>query len=741
MTTPTPTPIQGYSTPTGGGFTLPTVPAVTVTSNPVVTPTIPTPIPIVTNDKQTGSVVATSGPSSLLDSNGMADVSKANVDNTALTESHNNYLSLLDTQNSALETRRQNEISSINSSFDAAGSRLKTSQAGETGTYTSTLARIGGYLGNSASGTGAMINLNNTHVQQVSDLEGKRQAALQEANNAISDKQFEIARAKMSEVKDYTKAIQDSKQKFFENNQKIIQDQQQGQKDAAIAKIYSEGTTDIPTILKSLSGSGLNITANDIQSTIKNIVPPAIDDLIKTLNQYGAPTDVKMKVMGSTNMNDAYKNAGAWASLGGTGIIGEYNFYKADAISKGLTPVDFNTYQTTDANRKATQGTTQYVGGSAYTTPGASGEYGAYQFTPPTWKDYAGQVLNDPNAPMTPANQDAVAVGMVSKWLADGKTLEQIATKWNHGDFSYQGSGKGVNSLGVAYDIPGYVAKFKDNLANLGGGKDPSTVAKAIKLTETGGGPGDVAVERAVNIINGSNKFTKDQKNNFTVSMNNAANISDAFAVIKNQAKENLSGTTKTTVENTAAAQAAFEDMANGLKDFYTAGGDTNIVKGNFESLAGSLGTVSDPKQREIATRIEASLQAYRKAISGTAFSNQEAKSIASIFPGIDKTESLNNSIISARTDIFQKQLDAAYETVLPKDVYQSLKEAANTSNQTTGDVLAQKMDQQLNKLTQNYSDPVKKADIDSKISTIETSLGRKISKEEFLQAYPSYGN
>ena len=36
-----------------------------------------------------------------------------------------------------------------------------------------------------------------------------------------------------------------------------------------------------------------------------------------------------------------------------TGIVGEYNFYKRDAIARGQTPVDFNTYQNIDANRKA----------------------------------------------------------------------------------------------------------------------------------------------------------------------------------------------------------------------------------------------------------------------------------------------------------------------------------------------------------------------------------------------------
>ncbi len=40
------------------------------------------------------------------------------------------------------------------------------------------------------------------------------------------------------------------------------------------------------------------------------------------------------------------------SGIGGTGIIGEYNFYKSQALQSGQTPVDFQTYQDLDANRK-----------------------------------------------------------------------------------------------------------------------------------------------------------------------------------------------------------------------------------------------------------------------------------------------------------------------------------------------------------------------------------------------------
>jgi len=686
-------------------------------------------------------IIASSSQSSSADNKTMVDAQKMNVDNTDLTNNHNNTIALLQSQMDALETRRQNEIASINSAFDAKSNQLSQTQKSESGTYTATLARMGGYLGNTASATSAMVNLNNTHQAQISDLESRRQAAVQAANSAIDDKSFELARMKIQEAKDYTAAIQKSKQDFFNNNKKVIEDQQQSQKDSAIAKLYSDGTTDVASIITSLKGLGIYATADDINKTITSLVPPAISDLVKNLDKYGAPGDIKLKVLNSKNASEAYANAGVWANLGGEGKPGAYNFYVASQKAAGKPYVDYMTFDNQDQILKNQQNQTAgYTGGSAYTTPGASGEYGAYQFTPDTWKNYAGEILNDPNAPMTPANQDAVAVGMISKWVADGKTPEQIAIKWNHGDFTYKGSGTGVNDKGVKYDIPGYVAKFKDNLSKLGGGKDPATIAKAIKLTETGGGPGDVAVERAVNVISGSNKFTKDQKNSFISSMNNATNVGDAFSIIKNQAKDVMSGTTQTKVENYQNANTAMDKLSADLKDFYANGGDTNIFAGTYEQAAAKLGTVDNPALRSLAAQIESSLQIYRNAVSGTAYSVQEGNAIASIFPGIDKTQGLNDAILKARKDVFNTQIDGYYRDVLGSS-YDELKKTAEVSGKTTADVLNEQHDKQLSTLHSYYADPQKKAEIDSKIQKMEATIGRKITSDEFLQAYPSYGN
>jgi hypothetical protein len=134
------------------------------------------------------------------------------------------YQAELDRQIAALEARRTAEIAAINAGFDAERVKTERAQTNETGSTTATLARIGGYLGGTASHTGALLNLAQTHRDEIASLEGKRQAAINQANMAITDKQFALARAKVQEVKDVEAEIYKRKQDFFDNSIKLQQE-------------------------------------------------------------------------------------------------------------------------------------------------------------------------------------------------------------------------------------------------------------------------------------------------------------------------------------------------------------------------------------------------------------------------------------------------------------------------------------------------------------------------------------
>ena len=91
-----------------------------------------------------------------------------------------------------------------------------------------------------------------------------------------------------------------------------------------------------------------------------------------------------------------------------------------------------------------------------YQAKGGSGENGAYQFMPATWKEWAGKYLGNPNAPMTQQNQDKVATSKINDLLNQGYGPKEIALIWNGGQPKEK---KGVNKYGVAYDSGAYANK------------------------------------------------------------------------------------------------------------------------------------------------------------------------------------------------------------------------------------------------------------------------------------------
>ena len=102
-----------------------------------------------------------------------------------------------------------------------------------------------------------------------------------------------------------------------------------------------------------------------------------------------------------------------------------------------------------------------------FNAKGKSGESGAYQWMPSTWKGHAKQVLGDANAQMTPANQNAVAYTIIKGWKDKGLNPAQIAAKWNSGSEVGWESKIGTNAQGVSYNVPQYVKSVTDTYQQL----------------------------------------------------------------------------------------------------------------------------------------------------------------------------------------------------------------------------------------------------------------------------------
>lgn len=212
--------------------------------------------------------------------------------------------------------------------------------------------------------------------------------------------------------------------------------------------------------------------------------------------------------------------------------------------------------------------------------------------------------------------------------------------------------------------------------------KYAADIKKINKETELLGDntPNSIPPDRqaALDIILGSQNLSKEQKATIT---NSVKNGQDPFTVIKNQAKNIMGQTNATKLDNYETAKEQLVQVQSALSSYYSNGGKTDIFKGNYEKVINKLGEVKDPKLVEIATQIASSLQIYRNAVSGTAYSVQEGRDIASIFPGIDKSQGLNTAILNGRMKAFDTTIDSTYKNVLG-NTYTALKpEGANAQS------------------------------------------------------------
>lgn len=125
-----------------------------------------------------------------------------------------------------------------------------------------------------------------------------------------------------------------------------------------------------------------------------------------------------------------------------------------------------------------------------YTAKGASGEYGAYQYTEGTWnadaKKYLGAAV--PLTSATKLQQNEVAYKKLADLKAAGNNVGQIASIWNSGSPEWEGK-VGINSKGVKYDVPQYVNSVAQAYQALKAGQAPnyqdtaSTVGKEQIVT------------------------------------------------------------------------------------------------------------------------------------------------------------------------------------------------------------------------------------------------------------------
>lgn len=153
----------------------------------------------------------------------------------------------------------------------------------------------------------------------------------------------------------------------------------------------------------------------------------------------------------------------------------------------------------------------------------------------------------------------------------------------------------------------------------------------------------------------------------------NSGNIDSAKEFLKVTIRSSAPAETQKQIGGAELGIKLIGDIKSDLEAFEAAGGDTGILAGTSEQVANKIGKTTDPVLAKLATKIQATIQNYRKAISGAAFTESESKEYERIFPNTKKTTNLNAANISALEDVFDVQLETFYSNALGESAYKQL--------------------------------------------------------------------
>ncbi len=268
---------------------------------------------------------------------------------------------ILSSMKASTDAQTARTIASIQQKYDSLKAQQKQINEGQSKGVQNALL-TGGVTGQGSSAQYAPISSEGIMsaqlsygVQKLAELDAQEQDLINQAQAAGDSKNFQLMEKSLNlaEKKREEKAVEAKtlNDKLIEQQVKAREKMIQSTRDTALADLYSQGITDPQEMLKALNGNGGDFTLKEVTDGLKGLVPDGLDDLVKTLRNNGAPQSVIQKVLSSGNINEAYLNAGNYAA-GGSGIIGEYNFYRAQEEAAGRTPVGFQEYQNIDANRK-----------------------------------------------------------------------------------------------------------------------------------------------------------------------------------------------------------------------------------------------------------------------------------------------------------------------------------------------------------------------------------------------------
>lgn len=275
------------------------------------------------------SITSSSGTSRKEEKKLGADITATSAPSYAAPSRDPNYLNNIDREIQGLSAVEQ---ANINSKFNVLDEGFKGKQDKEVGTTSAGLARIGGYLGDSGSGTGVLLNLSKSHRAELADLESKRQEALFTARKFYTEKKYDLAKEKNAEAKSYEQETYKRQQEYFQNQRLIsadkrtIDNQERDDARSVLTNIIANSTGQSFDELSEETRTTLEagaVKAGYPLDVIKNMLekPKAlaakIDTLIKDAAKKGAPASILAAISEAGSFTEAATIASPYIASGG----------------------------------------------------------------------------------------------------------------------------------------------------------------------------------------------------------------------------------------------------------------------------------------------------------------------------------------------------------------------------------------------------------------------------------------
>lgn len=200
---------------------------------------------------------------------------------------------------------------------------------------------------------------------------------------------------------------------------------------------------------------------------------------------------------------------------------------------------------------------------------------------------------------------------------------------------------------------------------------DPNSIPDPNSEFEAG------SINQAINLSLESLKFsTVSAKNDASKTIKGllaTGQIDLAKEQLNSYVRASASATQQDVLDGKQNSLKALDEVERALKEYEAAGGNTNVFTGLSEKALNKLGTTGSGKLAELQNLVAITIVDYRKAVSGAAFTESEAKAYDAIFPSAGKTSELNNAKITSLRKKFNMDIQAFTEQRIGKSKYQTI--------------------------------------------------------------------